>query len=470
MREVSDRAGPAGGGAGGIPRWAQTPRAPFLLLAVTLAVWGPVVRGDFHFDDQPNVVRDEATAGGAVLAERLRTGIRPLLRLSYHLDHRLWGVNPAGFLATNLVLHVLTVLGVWALARRRLGSDLAAVAAGAVFALQPADAEVVAYVSGRSTGLMTALVVGGLLCHERAREAGGGAARRHVPWRVLSFAAFTAACFAKEVALIFPALLLLWEWSGEQTARRPRGVLIGTLVLAGCVLVLLAFSPRYRTLARFSLALRGPGESLAVNLRAIPVMLSLWVRPWALSVDHDFDPSPHLAAMVLGAGVLALLAGALFLRGRAPLVALAAGWVLLALAPTNSIVAKLDPVTEKPLYLAWIGPALLLGALVARLRPTVGRRRWALLMAPLLALATWSAAARATTWTDPRRLWADAVAKAPTKARPWANLGVAWMDRDPVVATRALRQALRLDPQNVAARRSLMTLEALCGAECERSR
>src|SRR4029079_11617510 len=98
--------------------------------------------------------------------ERLQHGLRPLTRLSYFLDAKLFGLNPAGFLSTNLLLHCISVVLVLALARTRVSLTAACIAA-LFFSLQPANAEVVSYASGRSTGLMTPLLLSGLLLHDR---------------------------------------------------------------------------------------------------------------------------------------------------------------------------------------------------------------------------------------------------------------------------------------------------------------
>ena len=140
-----------------------------LALAATFIAWGAVPWGTFQFDDFRNDLRDPATTEAAVLLERLSHGLRPLTRVSYFLDAQLHGLKAGGFLATNLLLHATTVLLVFALARRRLGHAGALIAA-LVFAVQPANAEVVAYVSGRSTGLMTPLLLGGLLLHDSGRR------------------------------------------------------------------------------------------------------------------------------------------------------------------------------------------------------------------------------------------------------------------------------------------------------------
>lgn len=78
-------------------------------------------------------------------------------------------MQAAGSLSTNLHLHAITVVLVFALARRRL-DNAAALVAALVFAVQPANAEIVAYVSGRSTGPMTQLLLGGLLLYDQEKR------------------------------------------------------------------------------------------------------------------------------------------------------------------------------------------------------------------------------------------------------------------------------------------------------------
>ncbi|HVO29804.1 MAG TPA: tetratricopeptide repeat protein [bacterium] len=462
-------------------------------IAAIAATWMGVLAVPWQFDDWPTIVRDPATRDFASFVWRLGHGVRPLLRASFLLDDTIWGMSPFGFHLTNLLLHLATAAGVGALARRRVGSDMGAMFAGLVFALQPANAEVVAYVSGRSTGLMTALLVAALLAREHARDDAGRARR----WATLEVAFFALACLAKEVALVYPALAAWWEatrpvetratapqpgfdaramWSTTVPGlpRAPRALLsllpLAIVVAAGAVA--LAALPRYRELAAFSFALRGPLHSLAINARAVPEMLSLWARPWALCVDHAFDTRPDPLATAAGAAlIVAIAAAAIALRRRVPILALALGWPLLALIPTNSLVAKLDPVTEKPLYLAWIGPALLIAAVLAMGVDTqILKRRekgetpqWGPWFFAIVVVASLSVrtVVRVSEWRDPRRLWLEAVREAPKNARAWNNLGMAFHEaHDDRTAIRALRRAVELDPHDGLARRNLGRLDA----------
>jgi protein O-mannosyl-transferase len=422
---------------------AQQIRTTVFLLVVIAIAWAPALGAAFHYDDLPNVVMDPATSDPAALADRLSNGFRPLLRLSYAADHLLWGFAPAGFIATNLVLHSLTVLGVAALARRRLGGETAVALAAMIFALQPAHAAAVAWTSGRSTLLATALMVAAMLAHERAAGS--------VRWRGVSLLAMTLAVLAKETALVLPALLLLWE-ATRPSPSSPREI-IRRVAPAAVTAVLLtaitvAFSTRLQEILAFSVALSSPGEALATNAAALPISLSLWWRPWALSVEH---PQAFTTTATVG-GVAVLLAMVLCataaMRARATLVALALLWPIVALLPTHSFLARLDPVTEKALYPAWIGPSFALGAACAyalarlpRLRPVLA----ASLVLLLVALSSW----RASVWADPAALWREASLRVPQSARAWSNRALAELDAGQAAhATQSIARAEALAPDD----------------------
>lgn len=321
-----------------------------LPLAVALAAlaWAGVPWGTFQFDDFLNVVRDPATTDPAALLERLRHGLRPLTRLSYFADARLFGLHAAGFLTVNLLLHLVTAALVFALARRR-AATLAAFLAALFFALQPANAEVVAYVSGRSTGLMTPLLLAGLLLYDRGRRVG-------------AYLFFALACLAKEVALIFPLLLLAWEATrGKGELSRPREIsgrgahssawrqpivreTCIALLLAGAIVAALLLRDGYQSILSYSIELRPLLENLLANARAIPIMLSLWARPWALSADHDFDATGHLTASIVGIAFL----GSIVWRGdrRAQASPLARAGA--ALAPDRAAAHELGDREDRP--------------------------------------------------------------------------------------------------------------------------
>lgn len=437
-----------------ISSYVRTPNLTLLAYASLLFVlaWGGIAWGSFQYDDFANILTDPATFNVPDLVERLTHGIRPLTRASYALSAALFDEWAGGWLLVNGLLHTITTLGMARLAFVRTGDSSAALVAGLCFALQPANAMVVAYVSGRSTALATAMLIVALLSHERSVTNPSTAAR----WQAGAIVAFACACAAKEIAVVFPLLVLVWEITRSEqswsvTARRtaPYAVVAALLCLA-----FILWLPRYNELLAFSLALRSPLAAALHNVATLPANLSLWFTPWALSVEHA-SPSHWLWTAV---GAL-LVIGVLFslrLRTSYPLLTLALLWPLAALAPTHSLIARLDDVSEGPLYLAWVGPSVAIGTWMSRY--AASRFARGLVFTGLFGMAllcTW----RVHVWSDPVLLWREAVTAGPMSPRAWTNLGMAHMTAgEPAAARASLRTALELDPGNP---RVLLNLEIL---------
>jgi hypothetical protein len=171
-------------------------------------------------------------------------------------------------------------------------------------------------------------------------------------------------------------------------------------------------------------------------------------------------------------GLLLVLAGAgaaLALRRRLPTATFAVGWALIALVPTHSVVARADVVTDRSLHLAWVGPAIGLGAVLGWL---LGKARSTRVRAVLASAAVVTAMGvtgavheRVRIWSDPRALWTEAVQRSPGSARAWNNLGLVLLDGDPRGAARALRRAAELAPADPQLLSTLAVLETLCPTE-----
>jgi tetratricopeptide (TPR) repeat protein len=255
-------------------------------------------------------------------------------------------------------------------------------------------------------------------------------------------------------------LLAAWQLTLERETPLHRALVRAAPVWLGAAcaaLVILALS-RHRELVAFSLDQRSPLEALRGNLFALPEILRLWVEPWRISVlprqpvIYGWGDGPTLLRL---AALAALPLVAWAVRRRAPLVALAILWTLLALAPTNSLIWRMDPVALRPLYLAGIGLSLLVALLLMQLRPGPAM---ALALAAWLASETWQ---RATLYQDEVALFADAAAKTPDEPRAQLMLGLVLANAGRFDEARAaLTRALTLDPYLEAATRALRLIDA----------
>ena len=445
------------------PRVTGTERAAIaLVLIVTAAVFAAGLPAPFAFDDFADVV-DNPAAQPPTFWSELPGTVRPLLKATYAANAVVHGPWAPGYRGVNLALHLLATFLVWRLARRLLGrtghtGGAVAVVAAAMWAVHPAAVESVTRVSGRSAVLSGVLALAACLLATAPRPR-----RQAWPRTALLVVAAFAAPLARETALTLPAALLLWQLTlapregARAVLRRHLPVWVGVGLAAAVIVVL----PRHRELVAFSLRAHGPLEAVRANLFAIPEMLSLVVRPWAIGIDPAAPAVTawvSLPALLRALGLAAALTSVWLLRRRAGVVAFGIGWTMLWLLPSNSVVFRLDPVGVRPLYLASLGPVLAAAWVAARLS-RVGRvaARLPVVAAGALVLAlgglTVAANRRAC---DPVAEWAHAASLAPGRARPHAALGYEYLRAGRLAeAERELAVAVDLEPWDGTARCAL---------------
>jgi protein O-mannosyl-transferase len=427
-------------------------RQAWAIAAAALAVYLPSFAGAFQFDDY-NVIVDYPTVHSwQAFFERVGGGVRPVLKASYALN---WtsGLGLFGFHLVNVSVHALNAVLLLfigrALCERWFGKEEApgyagaALAAALLFALHPAQTEAVTYVSGRSSSLMAAFYLGAMLVYLRGAH-----------W-ALSALLFLLALATRETAVTLPAALLLCELCSR---GRPawRGILRRqaahwAILLAGALLVLL--NARYLDLLSYGFTQRGAAENLLTQVGGVSYLVSRLVGLHGYNIDPALPvQTAWSATLVVQAGLLAALLaiGILNLRAR-PWIAFGVLWFFLQLAPTNSLVPRLDVANDRQLYLACWGLFFGLSVQIARLGPP---RRLAVAFAgALLASFAASSIVRQLDYASEAALWEASVREAPWNARAHNNLGYAYyLDGRRAEARREFDAALSLDPSYPKAR------------------
>lgn len=450
---------------------ALPPWTGFALLALaTVAAYATSFNGVFQFDDWAVIVEEPRVHSLAAWWQSM-PGIRPLLKFSYALNWQLGG-GIAGFHAVNLGLHVANACLVLALLRRlaaRLGMTvtLAPLVAALLFALHPVQTEAVTYISGRSSSLSATFALASLWCLDIGRAAPRPALRRWLSWFV-SPLLFLLALGAKETTMVVPAAIVLLvlcdarrhvRWREALAAAAPHGLaLIAAALLAATL-------PRYWMLLESSFTARELGVNLLSQMHAVAWLVGQIAMPWRLNADPMLNVvsawTPATMALALLYATL-LTIGCASLRRR-PALAFGILWFFLWLAPTNSILPRLDLANDRQLYVALIGPAWLTGMLAARAVAIASRARrialGAALAALLICLAI-STTQRNALYASEIAFWTDVVAKSPANARAAGNLGYALARAGrPADAEAQFRRALALDPQYTRAAINLMLLQ-----------
>jgi len=130
----------------------------------------------------------------------------PLVFTLLRLEYLSWGLNPAGYHATNIILHALNgLLLLFVLRSLRASKGLSLVVA-LLFALHPMQVESVAWITELKNVLFAAFFLGAFLAYRRFRKMNS--------WRtyLLCMILFVCALLSKTTAMTLVASLFLADW------------------------------------------------------------------------------------------------------------------------------------------------------------------------------------------------------------------------------------------------------------------
>ena len=407
---------------------------PSLLIVVVAvlgaAVFMPALSGGWIYDDHPLIAGNPyihsfhwwprwfTTDFWNVNEEILQFGRRvvywrPAVTTTYAVDWQLGGGSPLMFHLTNLLAQAgVAALG-FVVLRRWIGALWPAFVAALLFAIHPTKAESVAWIAGRTDELcMLAVLVATIGIGRRLRGERGGLA--------LEIGGTIAAYLCKEQAIVLPMFVAVETWVA---AGRPRidlaltkNVIVRALPQAGLALVYLAIRSQV-------LPIRGDSGHLTPTDHVIAVFetlgrfFTLAFAPHDLSIQQGLIHARggallySLPFVIIGAvGLAVLLALAVIARRRIPVVTVGIAFFLITVAPTSNLVFTGMPtlVSERFLYLPFLGIALVVGGIVATLQGSWLRIGYAVVGAAILATAVISAK-RATEWADEEVFWAREV-------------------------------------------------------------
>ena len=451
------------------PHWSETiPTWVWLLViaAWTLLLYGRTLQSPFVYDDLVQIARNPNLADWHnvftrflaapvdfatefLAASSTGSSYRPLYWLSLAFDRHLWGLNPAGFHFTNLLLHIFNGALLFHLLRRLRIAILAAAATSLLWISLPINSEAVAWISARAYPLCFFFLLLSLLATLRYLEG-----RR--PLALLAaFITGVAALLSHESGiLIFPlaAIVVLLHFRSELSALRDRSalILLGTNLAA----IALFFSLR---LAVGAHSASGPSTPLA--FASILWKYIGWILlPFHMSVERSTSTpanAPSLFAILAWLALFALVALIIQLWTRKPAVAFGFAWLLFALAPFCGLVFLYQGMAERFCYIASAGAAI---AIVAFITTQKAPARTILVSIAVL-WAAWSMLrleTRLSDWNSPAQLFRSSLEATPDSPTLWFNLGFTLREEGNLPrAAEAYQSAIRLNPKYQRAYSSL---------------
>ncbi len=439
------------------------------LLGLVAAVFHPVREHDFvHYDDDFYITENPQLRSG-LSVENLKRAFTepyganwiPLTTLSFQLNHALHGIEPAGFLLTNAVLHGLATLLLFAALARMTRATWPSAFVAAVFAIHPLHVESVAWAAERKDVLAGLFWMLAMLAWARYAE------RPSFGRYALVALCLALGLLSKPIVVTLPfALLLLDYWPLRRLApagadapwpidrSRLARALLEKLPLLGLVAATSAITVIIYVRAgeiRHSDVL--PLDDRLANAAVAYVIYlaqSAWPDDLAVFYPHPWGRLPGW--QVAGSAALLALLSALALRWARTRPYLAVGWLwyLGTLVPVIGVVQiGLQAHADRYMYLPLVGLALALAWGVAD--GVSGRRRarslCAVAGAAAIAGLALAAAQQLKTWRDAQALFEHAIAVTDDNFLAHKNLADALLQRGRAEqAELHYREALRIWP------------------------
>ncbi|QJW99230.1 tetratricopeptide repeat protein [Frigoriglobus tundricola] len=405
------------------------------LVALTASVFAGVLGCEFVTYDDPMYVLTNPAVTGGLTADNVswawtgKFGLwHPLTWMSLQLDTELFGLNPARFHLTNLLLHCGNVLLVYGVLTSLTGARGPSAAVAALFAVHPLNVETVAWVSERK-GLLSMffglIAVGAYGAYVRAP----GLARYGV-----MVGAYTLSLLAKPVFVSLPLLLLLLDYwplrragtaaTGGRSWRQLAGEklpLVGLAVAIGVVTIVAEDSVgALPTSGSRSIEsrLKNGAVSYAEYLRR-----AVYPNDLAPFYPHPGRSLPSETAVGSALLLVALSVLAVRTRERLPYLLVGWSWFVVALLPMSGLIqVGGHAMADRYAYLPLIG---LLVAVCWGVRALTERSRWVPAGVAVLAVGASGFVARAQVehWKTSEALWEHTLAVTARNHRAHFHLG-----------------------------------------------
>lgn len=139
--------------------------------------------------------------------------VRPVISLVLFIDYKLWKLNPSGYHLTNIVFHSVNSFLVFMIIllllekySTRIKTTMLAFFSGLLFLVMPCHTEAVSWISGRCDVIATFLFLLAFYFYLYYKK-------NHIRiYLLLSFLFYIIAILAKESVIIYPFLILLYEF------------------------------------------------------------------------------------------------------------------------------------------------------------------------------------------------------------------------------------------------------------------
>lgn len=435
---------------------------PYIFLSILSAiVFSNSLNNTFVYDDSVTVVNNNLIKNWKnfhtlfsfnyfVLSGEL--SYRPIVTLTYFIDHFLWGLNPMGFHLTNLILHIGNTLLFYVFLKRVTKTTIVAFFSIVLFTTHPILTETINSISYREDLIAALFFLVAFILFMKADQKYSTVATASTPdagqkinfctssltqehttlrfflYYTGSLCSYLLALFSKEMAITLPIMMVLftvfYSSSGNPLRailKRARGIYIGYFFIT-CFYLFLQFVVFRHVSVRFDQT----KHSLIVMLKVFASYVKLFFFPFNLNADYVVPP--------VTTGVVSLVISALLISAVIVIVfrlcknnkqcGFFALWFFVTLLPVSNIIPIGNSMAERYLYIPIMGFSGIIGILVQKFNSK--KSLATILFTIVILILSVTCIYRNGIWHDEFSLWYSTLNREPGSARAHHNIGVVY--------------------------------------------
>ena len=416
-----------------------------LILIIDATLYVRALGYSFVYDDTSQIVQNPTIRSWSYLSQYFTQHVwgysnvwtslyRPVFLINLRVCDAIFGLEPSGWHAYALFVHLVNVCLVFLVIRKLLrnyaDNNRIALITAALFAVHPVQLETVAWISGMTDAIMTVPLLLGLWGYLEWRD------RQRPTWLAFCAFCFALALLTKESGAVLLLLIFAYELTlGRVSSNRLRkpSLRLGLAILGAVALAyfvvrwIVLHSPIGRAAAPIS---------TTAAIFTIPGLvlryLRMLVAPYGMSA---FFPSDYVTTLSFTRFILPFVAILLIFfaldmwsrRAKSPEVGFASLWMFLGMLPVLNLrmMQADDFVHIRFLYIPSIGFSLLV-ALAIRQLLQVPRLQLAASFA-IVAIFASASFGQINYWRDNQSLYQRGIAIAPNNPVPKTNLAAEYM-------------------------------------------
>jgi tetratricopeptide (TPR) repeat protein len=392
---------------------------------------------------------------------------RPIRALSFAIDYSISRMNPAGYHITNILLHLINCLLVFALVKSLLkynpgsGSKYISLITAVFFAAHPIHVESITWIKNRSDILCLLFGITAFLFFIKYFK------KNKLRYYMGSVLCFVLSIFSKEMGLSLPFIILGFIYCFVEKKQRLKALMLNAVFfIIGAGFIFFKKKMLGMVIYQDESRLLGLYPHILAVIKTIGTYLMLLVYPFKLNAERVFIiPAGFLESSVLSAAGAITLFIVILCKAyeRSKLLSFSLLWIILSILPAANILFIWSrPLAEQRLYIPSVGFCMVLAIFIDWLVKRFKSRSIATI-AFILLIASYSfqTIVRNQDWLNPLVFWKKTVEDSPSSARAYSNLGNAYVKTgDLDKAEKAFEQAIRLDGRHFQAYNNLGNIYA----------